>query len=181
MKRTPEEIYAALVTAGFSADAATTMTATALGESGGDDAALGDLTLQDGEWGPSYGLFQIRTLKGATGSGSVRDISALAGSVAAQARAAFEISSHGSDFTPWTVYTSGRWKDYLGSVSDLAKTGIPGIPAPSQLLGGLPSSISSLLSAAMSNLRSLGVEISIVMLGLALAGAGAAVAVRKAR
>lgn len=115
-KRTPEEIYAALITAGFPSASAQTMTAIALGESGGDDAAQGDIALQDSTWGPSYGLFQIRTQKAATGTGGVRDIAALAGDIDAQAKAAYEISGQGRDFTPWTVYTSGRYQQFRAGV-----------------------------------------------------------------
>lgn len=131
-KRTPAEVYQLLTQAGFSSDAAVTMTAIAGGESGWDDTAIGDTALQTTVWGPSYGLFQIRTLKADTGRGTTRDINSLAGDLAAQARAAYAISQGGRDFSPWTVWSSGKYQTYLDQARSAAgvATGVP-----TQLLG----------------------------------------------
>jgi hypothetical protein len=161
-KRTPAEVYRQLLAAGFPPELALTMTAVAGAESGYDDAAIGDVALQDATWGPSYGLWQIRTLKRDTGRGGPRDITALTGDPAAQARAAWQISRHGADLSPWTVYTSGRYRDFLAQAQAAAGGGItlaglPGLPAPGDVLAGV---------------RAVALEGVFVLLGLALLGAG---------
>lgn len=123
-KHTPQEIYQALLHAGFDTTSASIMTAIAGAEdsgSGYDDTALGDVSLQDNLWGPSVGVFQIRTLKGATGSGQVRDISWLTSvePLARQARAAYQLSDAGRNFTPWSTFNSGAYRQYLSGLAGL--------------------------------------------------------------
>lgn len=138
-----DQVYADLTAAGFSPAAATTMTAIAGAESGYDDRAVGDVGLENSTWGPSVGLFQIRTLKSQTGSGSARDIAALQGSDIAQAHAAYDISRGGTDFTPWTTYTTGAYQRFLAGAS--AASGSPagvtvagfGIPGVSSVVSGV--------------------------------------------
>lgn len=169
-KRTASEIYAALVAAGYNPVAAATQTAIALAESKGDDTILGDLSLQGTTWGPSYGVFQVRTLKGQTGTGSVRDISWLAGGLANQAKAAYQISHGGTDFTAWTMYTNGEFQKFLGQAQ----------AAAGGLVGGLAGAIPGAISGAVGNLsgmalagaRSIAVEGVFVVLGLGLLAAG---------
>jgi hypothetical protein len=108
-RRSPEEVHATLIAAGWPAGGADMMTAIAGAESGYDDSELGDVELEDATWGPSYGLFQIRTLKADTGTGSNRDINRLAGSDLEQARAALVISSNATNYTPWTTYNTGAY------------------------------------------------------------------------
>lgn len=100
--------------AGGNPQAAPTAAAIALAESGGEPGAQGDLALQNGQWGPSVGLWQIRSLNSETGTGGTRDASIL-GNPVANARSAVAISNDGSNFTPWTTYTSGAYKHYLGA------------------------------------------------------------------
>lgn len=172
-RRTPSEVYAALVRAGFSPPAAVIMTAIAGGESGWDDAAVGDVGLQDNTWGPSVGAFQIRTVKRETGSRSIRDIVSLQSSLDAQAAAAFEISRQGKDFTPWSVYTSGKYQQFLGQTN----ASVGGTPS---LTDAGSSPLNALLpdpSKIIAKLRDIGVEGIVVVLGLALIGAGLAAAV----
>lgn len=193
-KRTPEEIYAALITAGFPRASATTMTAVALGESGGDDAARGDLGLQTSTWGPSYGLFQIRTIKSETGTGSDRDISHLAGDIDAQAEAAYRISHKGTDFSPWTVFTTGKFQSYMSAAKGAADRlfGLPIIAA--RKLAGLltgakdtagnavdfavdPSgaiigALGTVVAPATRSVKKIAVEGIGLVLGVALVGAG---------
>src|SRR6478752_6823228 len=109
-KQSPGSVYRQLLAAGFTPTQATLMTAVGGAESGWNDTARGDLSLQDNTWGPSFGLFQIRTAKAQTGTGSDRDITWLAASPAHQAQAAYDISHGGTDFTPWSVYTSGAYR-----------------------------------------------------------------------
>lgn len=119
-KRTPDEVYAALLQAGFGHQAAIIMTAIAGAESGWDDTSLGDVALQNDEWGPSYGLFQIRTKKAQTGTGGWRDIAWLTGSNAHQAQAAYQISKQGTDYSPWTVYNTGAYQQHLAAAQAAA-------------------------------------------------------------
>lgn len=97
--------------AGFRGEALATIVATSLGESSGNYQAVGDVSLQDGKWGPSVGLFQVRTLK--DGSDPYRNKELLLQDPLAQARAAYAISGGGKSFQPWTVYTSGAYRKYL--------------------------------------------------------------------
>lgn len=50
-----------------------TAAAIALAESGGNPNARGDISLQTSTWGPSIGLWQIRSLKAEYGKGTTRD------------------------------------------------------------------------------------------------------------
>jgi hypothetical protein len=77
-------------------------------------------------WGPSVGLFQVRTLHNPQDYGAesvVRDISGLR-DPAFQARAAYVISKGGTDWSPWSVYRSGAYRQYLGTDFEI-RTGHP--------------------------------------------------------
>lgn len=180
-KRTPAEVYQALIAAGWPPAGARIMTAVAGGESGWRDDALGDTRLQDATWGPSVGAFQIRTLKRDTGTGSARDITALMGDLNAQAKAAWEISKHGTDFNPWTVYRTGRWKDFLGQVG-AAIVGIPGavLDKGQEVAGDVAGQAAGKLVDAVGgwlpDVRGVALEGAGGLLGLALIGAGLAAA-----
>lgn len=93
--------------AGFRGDALVNMIAIAGRESAYNPAAVGDEGLQTSTWGPSVGLFQIRTLKGETGSGTARDINRLRNNPVEQARAAWELSAGGTNFGPWKLHGGG--------------------------------------------------------------------------
>ncbi len=183
-RRTPAQVLADLESAGLTPSAAETLTAIAGGESGWDDTSLGDVALQDAQWGPSFGTFQIRTRKDATGTGTYRDIQWLAQSDANQAAAAVAISQQGANFTPWTVYNTGRWRDFLGQVK-AAETGAvltgDDTPGPVPMLGPswLPwnwpgAAVNAATKAALSGSRSILIEALAVGLGLVLVGVGAA-------
>ena len=192
-KRSPGDVYADLVGAGFSPDQATIMTAIAGAESGYDDQIQGDLGLQTNVWGPSYGLYQIRTLKADTGSGSNRDITRLAGSDAEQARAAYAISGGGRDFTPWSVFTSGAYQQFLPAARQAAATGgstsSEGGPfptwGPDLLPWNWPSAAANAADAklkeGLAGGRHIVLEVVFVGLGLALVGVGTIVATRTVR
>lgn len=184
-KRTPGEVFAQLRAAGFSILGAVTETAIAGAESGFDDAAVGDTKLEDATWGPSYGLYQIRTTKKATGTGGPRDISALAGDDAAQAKAAYSISREGTDFTPWSAYTNGSWQRFLGTAQAAAGTTTPvATPVSSggswwDYAGPLPylfgKGLSDTQKSTTAQLYGLATEGLFVLLGLGLIYAGARV------
>jgi len=76
-----------------------------LESNGWDTAARGDTGLQTQKWGPSIGLWQIRSLNAQLGSGGTRDEQANL-DPAHNADAMVSISSGGTNWIPWTV-----WKD----------------------------------------------------------------------
>lgn len=87
--------------------------AIAAAESGGNPGAQGDITLMDGTWDWSQGLWQIRGLRSERGTGGLRDSLANA-DPQKNAHAMYTISSGCSDWTPWSTYTSGAYLSYLG-------------------------------------------------------------------
>jgi hypothetical protein len=112
-KLSASQIFTLLLQGGFSRDQARTMTAIAQAESARDPGAVGDVALQNRTFGPSVGLFQIRTVKAETGKGTDRDIEHLTGNVQAQVKAALHISNNGTNFKPWSTFTSGSFKKFL--------------------------------------------------------------------
>ncbi|WP_279581687.1 hypothetical protein [Fodinicola feengrottensis] len=133
--------------AGFTDQGAVIMTAIAGAESGYDDADLGDVGLENETWGPSYGLFQVRTQKSATGTGGDRDQTWLAASDLNQAKAAYAISSGGTNFGPWTTYTSGKYQSFLSG----AKAAASSVGANlGSFVDGLGDALTNPLGAAQS-------------------------------
>jgi hypothetical protein len=151
-------VYQELRNAGFTPSTATTMLAIGYAESNLVPDAVGDQKLENAKWGPSYGLFQIRTLKAETGKGTVRDIRYLQASAQNQAKAAWSISSHGRDFSPWSTYRSGAYKKFW------AQAGGQGNPPP-----GPPERGSDPLNLPHPNLPNLDIAESLRRFGL-LAG-----------
>ena len=100
---------------GLTHDQAVTATAIAWAESGLDPDAIGDLALQDATWGPSVGLWQVRSVKRQRGTGGVRDASHL-GNATFNARSMAAISSAGHNWEPWSTYTSGAYQSHLAAV-----------------------------------------------------------------
>lgn len=121
----PELAAAAAYNAGFRGQSLGVAIAVAGGESSYNPGAVGDRTLQNEKWGPSVGMWQVRTLndpqayRGSIDAG--RDTRTLVGDVPAtgpaarpteaqineQARMAFRISNGGANWKPWSVYTAG--------------------------------------------------------------------------
>lgn len=85
--------------------------AVAQAESGGNPTARGDTSLQTAQWGPSIGLWQIRSLNSQKGSGGTRDESANT-NPDTNAKHAHEIWA-GSGWGAWSAYTNGAYKMYL--------------------------------------------------------------------
>jgi cell wall-associated NlpC family hydrolase len=121
MKLGIREIYEAARAAGFSPDQATTWTAIAMAESGGETGAHNP----NGE--DSRGLWQINIAPGVRQNvwGDLSD-------PYVNARAAYDISNHGLDMRPWTTThashagTAADYRTYLDDVS--AVTGYTGDP-----------------------------------------------------
>lgn len=190
----PATVYQDLLDAGFTPAAAVTMTEIAGAESGYNDRALGDIGLESNTWGPSVGLFQIRTEKSATGTGSDRDITALTGDVAAQARAAYQISDGGQNFAAWTTWTSGKYQEFAATVRnalgltvtssppattvDTGTGAVPPLPTvgPNWLPWNWPSDVGNAAAQAaqseVSSVRTVVVEALFAAAGIALIGLG---------
>jgi len=73
--------------------------------------AIGDIDLQTDVWGPSYGGFQIRSLKADTGTGSFRDAEKLL-HPRFNVKAARSIK-RSLGWNAWSVYLHGQYKAYL--------------------------------------------------------------------
>jgi lysozyme-like protein len=146
-----------------------------LAESSGNDQAVGDVNLQNGTWGPSVGLWQIRTLKGQTGSGALRDVSWLTGDVSHQATAMVAISGQGTDWSPWTVYNTGAYQQYLPQAR-AAAAGDPGSTVPTGLMGSggksVVPSVQDVATGAVAAAQSILVRVAAAGLGLVLLGVG---------
>lgn len=107
--------------AGFRGRALVTAVAVALAESGGHAHATGDVPLENRVWGPSIGLWQIRSLRAQTGTGGQRDERANL-DPATNARHAYQISGHGRDWRPWSTYLNGAYRGYLDRATAAART-----------------------------------------------------------
>jgi cell wall-associated NlpC family hydrolase len=98
-----------------------------------DPASRGDVGLEDNTWGASIGLWQIRSLRADMNTGRTRDEAANL-DPATNARHAYTISGGGTNWTPWSTYNNGAYKQYLAegqTASANAASGItPGSPAP---------------------------------------------------
>jgi hypothetical protein len=111
-----DQIVALLQRVGFKGESLNIAQAVARGESGWRTDAKGDIDLQNEKWGPSIGLFQVRCLWSEVGKGTPRDCSRLT-DPEFNARAAYEISSGGQNWQPWTVFKTGTYKKYLTDVT----------------------------------------------------------------
>jgi hypothetical protein len=87
--------------AGFPESTIAKAVAVARSESGFRARALGDGHLVDLTWGPSIGVWQIRSRHADFGTGRPRDASRLI-DPAFNARAAYAISGGGTDWSAWT-------------------------------------------------------------------------------
>lgn len=85
--------------------------AVALAESGGLPCAVGDVGLMTGTWGPSVGLWQIRSLWSAKGSGGVRDELVNADPAVAARHAHGIWRAHG--WRPWSTWLHGTHRRFL--------------------------------------------------------------------
>jgi hypothetical protein len=141
MALTMAQVYAYARQAGFAPDTAVIATAIAMAESGDNPHARGDIGLETSYWGPSVGLEQIRTVKADTGKGDDRDISRVGDDPLQNMIAAYDISKKGTDFSPWTTYTSGKYRTFLGQATTAAGSAgsAGGAVSATQTAFGLPS------------------------------------------
>lgn len=160
--------------AGFRGDGLVTATAIAGGESSYNPGAVGDVGLQTEKWGPSVGMWQIRTLKNPrdyTGIDARRDINEIGGSQNAQnnANVAYLLSKGGTSFRDWSVFTSGAYRNYM----DTARSAILRMcnPDSQQLFNTVFEAAfpTSLLDSCLANIgQALGTSIKLSASGLDL-------------
>ena len=135
-----------LASRGFNGKSLRTAYAVSIAESGGRSNAVGDEMLQNEKWGPSIGLFQIRSLKDwKKWNDPYRDAKRLP-DPGYNTDAALKKSKRGSNWKPWTAYTQGSYLKHLAEADTMAANiGVGG----GQEGVNLPSSFAS--SAAMNN------------------------------
>lgn len=126
---TPEQVARLALDAGLTAERAKVAVAVAKGESGFDTEAVGDEHLVNEKWGPSVGLWQIRSLNAQRGTGKARDETRLK-DPAFNARSMAEISSGGTNWQPWTVYKSGAYLAHLAVAGDAVRKALAGEVPP---------------------------------------------------
>ena len=101
--------------AGFSGTALNVAVAIVIAESGGRAKAVGDKALANSKWGPSIGLFQIRSLRNPARYGGLdkyRVASKLFNPMY-NAALAYRLYKAGG-FGAWSTYKSGAYKRHLG-------------------------------------------------------------------
>lgn len=94
---------------------------------------VGDLSLVDATWGPSYGGWQIRSLKAELNTGLHRDGARLPEPSFNAMSAYWVWKIAGSKFTPWSTFTSGA---YLGFMQHAVYNPVPTIPPGAYLVTG---------------------------------------------
>lgn len=110
-----EEIVEILRNAGIPEKDIPVMVAIAMAESKGDPNAIGDTNLVNSKWDESIGLFQIRSLKNPgqySGADKLRVKEDLFDPIA-NAKAAYAISNQGKNWSPWTTYNEGTYKEFM--------------------------------------------------------------------
>ncbi|CAB4122176.1 Peptidase M23 [uncultured Caudovirales phage] len=129
-----KDLIKTIASQGFHGNALRTAYAISIAESGGkSNGPDGDIKLQDEKWGPSIGLFQIRSLKhweNYDGKGSKdpwRDASRLH-NPNYNVAAAWHKSKQGKNFKGWSTYTGGSFLKHLGEADSMAKSAGVGGP-----------------------------------------------------
>ena len=126
-KYTREELVDILNQAGIPRQFHDMMIAIAMAESSGNPNAIGDKDLVNDKWGESIGLFQVRSLKNPEEFGKVdqlRQKDKLFDPVY-NAKAAFEISKKGQDWTPWSTFTNESYLKFMPESSGVVSRTIP--------------------------------------------------------
>lgn len=133
----PKALYELARGAGFTPDQSVAMAAIALAESGGNTNAVGDQSLANSIWGPSIGLWQVRSLRAHSGTGKERDATRLT-DPSFNARSARIIYGQ-QGLRAWTVFTTGAFAKYLDDVEAAVRKPdgglIPGVPDVADLPG----------------------------------------------
>lgn len=123
-----EGLLKALHAQGFRGKSLQTAFAVALAESGGKAINPGDESIQNKTYGPSMGLFQIRSYKDPKkwgDAGKWRDGKRL-NDPSFNIQAAWNISNQGQNWKAWTAYKNGAFSQFLDDAETASKkAGIP--------------------------------------------------------
>lgn len=124
-RATQRAVLAALVKAGAHGTQLVTLAAITEGESGRKIDALGDTGIQTSKWGPSGGVFQIRSVKAERGQGTTRDLDrvlTLEGGALSAVELWNQAQERGQDpGSPWTAYLKGWHRAHLETYTNLAR------------------------------------------------------------
>lgn len=116
---------------GFRGRALQTAFAVSMAESHGNPSAHGDINLQDAKWGPSIGLFQIRSLKDWKKYDNPNRDGSRLNNPKYNIQAAWNISHGGKNWKPWSTYTGGEYVRYLDDAARAAQADGFGVGGPS--------------------------------------------------
>jgi hypothetical protein len=126
--------------------------AVALAESGGRTDARGDEDITTGKWGPSIGLWQIRSLNADKGTGKTRDEVANLDPTTNAAHA-FAIWQD-ENWSPWTTYTWGKYLVYWPRAAKAVAGQAVDLPDPGDVADAVvPDAASAILDVAREPLR----------------------------
>lgn len=134
----PTSLLRVLQNAGFKGDALRVAAGIVWAESSNNAAAVGDTGLQTATWGPSIGIFQIRSLKkpqNYSGNDGKRIASKLY-DAQYNANLAYAISNGGQNWSPWSTFTSGAYAAMLGRDGIIKNYGSPAGPVVNNLVPG---------------------------------------------
>lgn len=127
---TRSQIAGYAAAAGFKGSAIDTIVAIILAESGGNPLAH---NTNAGTGDNSYGLAQINML-GTLGPARRQQFGISSNDQlfdpATNLRAAYAVSGGGTSWTPWSVYKSGAYRQYLGGGNGGPISGLTGLPLP---------------------------------------------------
>ncbi|MEU6230047.1 peptidoglycan-binding protein [Streptomyces sp. NPDC047042] len=129
MKKTLAELRALAAQVGFTGNDIKIAAAVAMAESKGDPAIVGDQQFVDHKWGPSIGLFQIRSLKhpGQFSPPDTLRVAAKLKDPLYNAKTAKAIKD-AHNWKQWSTFTNGAYKQYMdgGSVGHANFEPFPG-------------------------------------------------------
>jgi hypothetical protein len=107
------EIAVHVVNGGFTGDHRVIGVAVVLAESRGRSDARGDVGIQTKKWGPSIGLFQIRSLKAQKGTGGTRDELANLDPATNARHAHTVFVEAGGRWTPWSTFKNKTHEQFM--------------------------------------------------------------------
>jgi Lysozyme like domain len=163
-----QEIARHAASAGWSGNDLETAVAVALAESGGDSGLLGDVHLRNDTWGPSVGLWQIRSINEGHGNQFDQQHRNETANLdpATNAANAHAIYEQAGGWRPWTVHRTGAYRDFLDRARRAVEANrqqqaptTPSAPAAGQQSGqsggnGMSAQLSELLGALPKLLQS---------------------------
>ena len=127
------QVAAHVVAGGFVGDNRVVGVAVVLAESRGRTDAKGDVSLQTDKWGPSIGLFQIRSLKAQKGSGGTRDELANLDPATNARHAHVIFMEAGGRWTPWSTFKNNLHDRFM----DRARTAVAAVASRPDLSAGV--------------------------------------------